>query len=119
MKPHHSTRSRGGIRTCTSALTRRALHRYIAKAAVVQPSRNHEKYNHVELLCYPPPPCNSYGKVPNQYGPCAYCSLDRAVPCAYHMHGERVQERGRKCTGIPKISAMWVQVGKHSQQMCP
>ena len=27
----------------------------------------------------PPPPCNSYAKVPNQYGPYAYCSLDKAV----------------------------------------
>ena len=27
----------------------------------------------------PPPPCMSYAKVPNQYGPYAYCSLDKAV----------------------------------------
>ena len=26
-----------------------------------------------------PPPCISYGKVPNYYGPYAYCSLDKAV----------------------------------------
>ena len=33
----------------------------------------------------PPPPCISYAKVPNQYGPYAYCSLDTGVACAQHM----------------------------------
>ena len=37
----------------------------------------------------------------------------------YHMYGELVQERGMLCTDILKIRALWVQVGKHSQQMCP
>ena len=68
---------------------------------------------------YPPPPCNSYGKVLNQSGPYVYCSLDKAVACAYHVHGELVPERGIQCTDIPKSRAMWVQMGKHSQQMCP
>ena len=27
----------------------------------------------------PTPPCNSYAKVLNQYGPYSYCSLDKAV----------------------------------------
>ena len=35
------------------------------------------------------------------------------------LHDELVQERGIWCTNIPKIRAMWVQLGKHSQQMCP
>ena len=30
----------------------------------------------------PPPPCISYAKVPNQYGPYAYCSLNTGVACA-------------------------------------
>ena len=29
--------------------------------------------------CYPPPPCPSHAKVPNQYGSYAYCSLDKAA----------------------------------------
>ena len=33
------------------------------------------------------------------------------------LHGELVQERGIQCTNIPKIRAMWVQVGKHSQTL--
>ena len=33
----------------------------------------------------PPPPCISYAKVPNEYGPYAYCSLDTGVACARHM----------------------------------
>ena len=46
-------------------------------------------------LMYPPRrPCNSYGKVPSQYGPYAYCSLDKGVACTYHIHGELVQEGG-------------------------
>ena len=56
---------------------------------------------------------------PNSYGPYAYCGLDKAVACTYHIHRELVQERGIECTNIPKIRVMWVQVGKHSQQMCP
>jgi len=35
------------------------------------------------------------------------------------LHGELAQERGLKGTNIPKIRAVWVQVGKDSQQMCP
>ena len=27
----------------------------------------------------PPPPCISYTKVPNKYGPYAYCSSDKAI----------------------------------------
>ena len=27
--------------------------------------------------------------------------------------------KGMLCTNIPKLRALWVQVGKHSQQMCP
>ena len=52
-------------------------------------------------------------------GPYAYCSLDEGVACTYHIHGELVQERGIQCIDIPKIRAPWVQVGNHSQQMCP
>ena len=33
----------------------------------------------------PPPRCISYTKVPNQYGPYAYCSLDTGVACARHI----------------------------------
>ena len=44
----------------------------------------------------PPPPCISYAKVPNQYGPYAYCSLDTGVACARHIQlptpGARVQK---------------------------
>jgi hypothetical protein len=32
-----------------------------------------------------PPLCNSCAKVPNQYGPYAYCSLDKGVACAQHI----------------------------------
>ena len=44
--------------------------------------------------------------------------MDKAVPSAYHIHGELVRERGKYRTNVPNIRAMWVQVGKHSQ-MCP
>ena len=33
------------------------------------------------------------------------------------LHGELVPERGILCTNIPKIRAVWVQLGKRSQQM--
>ena len=33
----------------------------------------------VKESCTPPPPRISYAKVPNQYGPYAYCSLDKAL----------------------------------------
>ena len=33
-----------------------------------------------------PPPRLSYGKIPNSYGPYAYCSLDKAVAYAYCIH---------------------------------
>ena len=55
----------------------------------------------------PPPTCNSYGKVPNSYGPDAYCSLDKAVACTHHIHGELVREREILCTNIPNIRALW------------
>ena len=47
-----------------------------------------------KTLCTPPPPRDSYAKVPNYCGPYAYCSLGKAVACTYHIHGELVQERG-------------------------
>ena len=44
----------------------------------------------------PPPPCISYAKIPNQYGPYAYCSLDTGVACAQHIQlptpGTQVQK---------------------------
>ena len=52
---------------------------------------------------FTPPPCNSCAKVPNYYGPSAYCSLDNAVACTYHIHGELVRDRGIQCPNIPKI----------------
>ena len=70
----------------------------------------------------PPPFCISYAEVRNYCGPCAYCGLDKGVACAQHIQlpqGELVQERGIGTTNIPKIRAMWVQVGKDAQQMCP
>ena len=56
-----------------------------------------------------PSPCNSYAKVPNSYGPCAYCSLDKAVDASLkkrRLHGELVPERGILCTNIPKVRAV-------------
>ena len=43
------------------------------------------------------PPYNSYGKVPNQYGPYAYCSMDKAEDAQVQkrrLQRELVQERG-------------------------
>ena len=42
----------------------------------------------------PPPPCISYAKIPNQHGPYANRSWDKAVASAYHIRGGLVQERG-------------------------
>ena len=81
---------------------------------MLNPTKHHIVAQHLP----PPSPGNSYAKVLNEYSPYAYCSLDKAVPSAYHIHGELVRERGKYCTNVPKIRAMWVQVGKHSQ-MCP
>ena len=33
----------------------------------------------------PPPLCNSYAKVRNEYGPYAYCSYYKGVACARHI----------------------------------
>ena len=41
---------------------------------------------HFPLPTTPPPPlCNSYAKVPNPYGPYAYCSLDKGVASVQHI----------------------------------
>ena len=34
----------------------------------------------------PPPPCISHANVHTYYGPYAYCSLDKGVACAQHIH---------------------------------
>ena len=66
---------------------RRRSTQHAANAPSVCPT-HHAWPKHRELrnFCVPPsPPCLSYAKVRNQYGPYAYCSLDKAVACARHI----------------------------------
>ena len=39
---------------------------------------------HNRFVVIPPPPCISYAKVPNQYGPYAYCSLGQVLALRAH-----------------------------------
>ena len=42
----------------------------------------HDGYDRLQGFGVPPPPCISYAKIPNYYGPYAYCSLDKGVAYA-------------------------------------
>ena len=55
----------------------------------------------------PPPPCISYAKVPNQYGPYAYCSLNTGVACAAH----RTTDSGRPCSKREDCMVSWRKQG--------
>ena len=56
----------------------------------------------------------------NMVRPCAYCGLDKAAACARHIQLPAHTPSPRKVNIMhPKIRALWVQVGKQSQQMSP
>ena len=84
--PHHSEIERAGVGAGIHEVQLVRSTMYTTTVAMVE--EGHIGSPHNPNNRYPPPPlCNSHTKVPNQYGPYTYRSLDKAVACPYTYQG--------------------------------
>ena len=68
-------------------------------------------------VCTPPPPCINYAKVPNYYGPYAYCSLGKAVDAQVQKEKIAWRAAARKGNLMHKYPQNQSYVGSNGQTL--